>query len=667
MQYSIIFPSDEEQTEAVIKRLISTGKSARNLHSINWWIAHHYLQGARNFTALNYASGTLDVSYFSTSGNLEFRYDGVVSLFQAQVGRLMQIDLTPKVQKRSIGLDDLKKSSIAQIALSYVFPDAKVDELKLKLCPMLPKYGAVGLAVWNEGEEFGIDPVPPWELIPIPPNPTEDTDVRGIIRIRIVPIDWVQALRNVPAKKSKVWGEMEKYTAPVGEVPTGSRKDNFTTFGQVTSTGDLSSSLSNSKSDKANVDLVEFAEIWLEDSSGHLEEYMIYAGDKLLHRTAYKQQKLYMPISVVNDIKTGGFWGRSFVSTQIPLNTELEYSIGQMFQTVQDMDAYGVLLEPTTLGIPKEALRGEDGIKRLRYEPDYSMKDLRPEMLQPVKPNVFAIKAISLGLEIAEKVANQPTELMKGKAPGRVDSNAALGFLYETSNMPLTSTAASIALGVSRCYRSILGLMGSAWDSQKVISVSMLDDAIAGVRLDAVSGQMSLESNPLPMPDEVIITVGAAMPKSKEQEKLELVEALKNNIIDTFEYRIEVRKRGLDVPTGGEIEWQNYRRSVLENILLFGDGKTPGQVIVSDSDMHNVHLRILEAFIARPEFYQATTEVRESFIKHREEHRMALGVYPDQMPYPEEAAEQGQQGPPMPQMPQMPPGGQQGPPMPPPA
>lgn len=49
---------------------------------------------------------------------------------------------------------------------------------------------------------------------------------------------------------------------------------------------------------------------------------------------------------------------------------------------------------------------------------------------------------------------------------------------------------------------------------------------------------------------------------------------------------------------------------------------------------------VLDAFMARPEFFLASPEVRKEFVKHREEHHAGMGAFPDAMPYAEEGAEE---------------------------
>ena len=73
---------------------------------------------------------------------------------------------------------------------------------------------------------MGIDVVPPWELIPIPPNPIEDNDVRGLIRHRTVPLDWVRSLsiEGGPGPKHKIWDNMVRVTYPKAQKPAKTNK-----------------------------------------------------------------------------------------------------------------------------------------------------------------------------------------------------------------------------------------------------------------------------------------------------------------------------------------------------------------------------------------------------------------------------------------------------------
>jgi hypothetical protein len=641
MSYEILFPKDKDQKEEAISRMVQAGKDSRHVTEINWWIAHYYLQGARDFRNVNYQEGTLDITYTNSDGVLDFRYDEIVSKYQAQIGRLLQIDLTPSVSKRSIGLEDLQRASIAQIVLQSVITPAKVLQLKQEALGPLLKYGCIGLVVWQEDEFMGVEVVMPWELVPLPANPIEIRDLRGVARCRKVPLDWIKQLGVTPSKESKVYKEMVTTSMPVGQIPL-TANETFTTF-TGTGVGAKNTPFTGAKKkDETQVDIVEFIETWTKTSQGYLAEYNMMAGGKLIYTKDYTDKYTPMPITIANDMQTGGFWGRSFISLQIPLNSEIEYSLGALFQNIQDLDTYGIMLMPTTLGIDTEIMKGRDGLKRIAYEPDYTAPDLRPTNIVPVNSGKLPIDLIKIGSGLSDKIANQPTELMKGDAPGRVDSQAGLGFLYEVSNTALNPTATSLAIAVVGCYEAILSIAQMTWPQSKVVEVSTLDDTLAGIKLDAQAGTISLASNAIPSPNLVNISVKAMLPKSKEQEKMEMLTALKEGIIDMFEYRTQARIRGLEIPVGNEAEWQNYRRAILENILLFGDGQKSGEVIFDEDDIHEVHLRVLQTFRSRPEYYLASVEVKENFKKHYLNHMEGIGALPDNAPYAEEAAEEEQ-------------------------
>ncbi len=390
------------------------------------------------------------------------------------------------------------------------------------------------------------------------------------------------------------------------------------------------------------IPITALVEIWTETSDGFLGEYGLYMGlskFEELYRYDHSQNKYYMPISVVRDVTVGSFWGRSYVDQLIPLNNELEMALSSMFESVADFDLYGLQLWPATLGTPPQAMRGQDGLKRLTYEPDYTSPDLKPESVMPAKMTAPQIKAVELAVGLMDKQANQPGEMMSGEAPGRVDSSAGLGFLYEVSAIPLSPLAENIAIGVASVLRAWLRLLKDMWSDQRVVNISNLDDTLAGIKLDAESGTLSLSKNAIPYPDEVSVTIASKVPISKEQQKAELKEAYKEERITLDEFNWTVRKKGLDIPVGDEIGWQNYRRAMLNNIILFGDGETPGQVVVNENDLQRVHLQVLQAFVARPEFYVASKGVRDAFFDIIAERKALMGTFPEQLQYPEDMAQ----------------------------
>ena len=654
--------ANKNQVEQIFQYLVSAGKARMNPISINWWINHYYMRGIRNFSNINYGGGTLNASYLDSSGVLKFRYEAIIAKYQAQLGRLLAINLAPAVSRRGVSLDGLRKSSTAQVVLDSAFPQEKVSKLALNIFPPLLHYGTIGLGLWVEGpDSIGIEVINPWELIPIPIDVSTPSDTRGIMRIRYVPTEYVKGLSITPGKKSKTWKGMDDLKVPFGDLPADV-SSRFQGTASMTHSGGgffIRSSQSqvetqwqgrHTKTDKTQMDVTLLVEVWTETTDEYLAEYLILAGsmDKLnlLYRHDHSKSKYHMPVRVARDIIVGGFYGRSFIDTLIPLNTEAEFSLSSFFQSVADFDLYGVLMWPASLGTPTDAFRGQDGIKRIVFEPDYTTPELKPFPMVPTKMTKPQVDGALLAGSLMDKLANQPTEMLQGGAPGRVDSASGLGFLYETSGIPLSPTAKNVAEALSGVYRSMLGICRDIWPTEKVISINNLDDSLAGIAFDMKTGEINLAKNAIPSPDEVNINIASEVPISKEQQKMELKEALKDGTLTLDEYQFQIREKGLNLPVGNEVAWQNYRRAKLENLALFGDGETPGKVIVSERDMHLIHQSVLDAFMARPEFYAASPEVREVFVKHYEEHNIGLGIMPEGMENMEDAAEMELEQPP---------------------
>ena len=655
MSTRIDFPTDPVQCQDTVRNLIQSAEQTRAPMEVEWYRNHHYLQGARDFRNTNFLTGSIDANYLTQDGFQQFRYEDVVSKFTSQIGRLLQMDLSPKVKRRTIGLEDRKHATLAQIALTAAFPPAFVRQLQYMAVVPFTKYGCVGLGVVVEDGEPTIDVVPPWELVPIPPRPLDGMEEMGIARIRWVPQEWVRQLPTLKNKRVN-WDRMTTTEVPVGEVMHASTTKFATYGGSVavdasTEAGDWTRANYGGKKankDKRNVPLVPYVELWTWNTHQQfVSNYITMAGWELLTRQDVAEYGRDMPVPLCKavDIPTGGFYGRGYLSTIIPMNTEVEYCLGRLFQNIQDTDVNGILTIPTTLGISPLVERGEDGLKRILYRPDYTLPDVKPDALRPVNAGLMPVKGIELGVTLATQIANQPTEMMRGSSPGRTDSASSLGLLWETANTPLAASALSLARAFSGVYAAALAILPTIWGRDREIEIAVLDDAMAGVVIDPSSGTLNLQSgtNALPKPSVVDIGVVSTMPRSEEREKAELIQAYTEGRIDLLDFIIIAYKQNLPMPLGHEIEIQNYRRAVQNNVVLWNDGLTPGNVTVQDYDDHEIHTRVLQAFIASPEFYAGGEAVRQSFTDLLEKHMQASATYLEQLPYQEDAALESQQ------------------------
>jgi hypothetical protein len=656
-----IFPADVDDAEKTYHHIVSRGRQLRAPHQCNWYYTSAYCKGARNFV-LNYKLGQVKASYTDAQGRTKFVYEELLAKYQMQKGRLLGMDLSPRVVRRNDSLSGQQDAATVQAVLNHQFPASRVDRVKRAILQPFLFYGTLGLELWEDVEdpksaEIQIDL--PWQLTPIPTTVTHPTACRGMIVRRRVPIEEVRkTYRNMKLRKNAL-AEATRVTVNRGDMPANPADGVEVTTGGVTDDWfDNYERIYKSNQDKGadagktdRMDVVWVGTVYLWDERGYMAERIIYAGDKLLARDSYWQTRTYRPITTIHDMDVGGFWSRSWMELQLPINSEQEGAIARTFENVRTYDNYGVTLVPTNFGLNNHALMTPSlgGPKYMPYEWDtMSPGGQQIQQLRPFTSGNFATQAISLGSNLSDRLSQQPP-MMSGDAPGRVDSASGLGMLLESGNTPLTPTSVAIASGFSEIYRAATCRAMKTFSLGDTIAVTMLDDSLVGIVYDAAKGTIALSPSGVPHPDQVEITVRSMAPVSKQQQKLELQNQLQLQIIDPLDYRILARLENLELPVGNGIEWENYIKARVENALLFHDGKTVpegseeeiGVLFSRDADMHNVHLRVHRELVASIKFSMASVQVRKRILNHIAAHEQdGLGTIPQGMPNLEDAAQE---------------------------
>lgn len=656
MVVGLKFPKDQDALVKTLRSIVSAGEPARNREKVRWTLVKLYLQGVRNFTAMDWNTGSVSVEYpGGTLRDQDFRFDKIVTIYETQMGRLLQADFSPVVARRSQGLDDLRKASIAQVVLDHALSKEDAALLKLSIIPPFLRGGHVGIGAFNNEGTPRIETIPGWELGPIPANPVSSDALEGIYRIRWVTYSWLLDNKIIKRDDQETRDLLNLRQAPIG---LNSPNDMgfmgpFDTDVTGKSTG-VSARGTRSEQKKTNesqgtAEWTTFLEVWTRDRNDYLQEYIPMAGNKVL-TDLYRSVALLrqpMPIQIARYIDTGGFYGRGMLEQFIPLNNEVEFMLQQLFRNVESFDIYGFLCVSTGMGLTLETIQeARTGDKVLVYSPDPMQPTGKPFNLPPSNSNKLPIAVVQMAIALMDSQSSGQSDLFSGDAPGRVDNAKALSFLFETANIPLTAPMESISIALSRSYRALLYLIKQDWGDEQNIPMSLNDDILVGVKYDSISGQLTLDSEAIPHPDDVLITVSSKMPKSLSQRKAELAEHLSAAVITPREYRIMSRVEGLDLPVGNEHEWQSWRKAKMENVLLFGDGKSPGEISPSDRDYHEVHLEVLSAFMVRPEYPLASEDVQNEFAKHHKFHQEGLQNYPEAIPYPDQEAELVDAGPP---------------------
>jgi len=651
-----LFPKDVKDAESTYRHLVTKGRELRCPHQTQWFHTSAYCKGMRNFIRLNYKQGTVKASYTDAKGRTRFVYEELLAKYAMQKGRLLGMDLSPRVVRRNDSLDGQRDAATVQAVLTHLFPANRVEKLKSSLLQPFLFYGTLGLSLWEDSEdpkEQDIHLIPPWQITPIPTTVTHPTAARGIIVRKRMAIEEIRhKFRNMKMRKGAL-EKAERVILPRGDVTEDGTDWMYGIDDFMDSYMRNSRSSKKEGADRGKTDTVEAAwlgTVFLWDERNFMTERIIFVDDELLARDSYWQTRTYKQVTTIHDMDVGGFWSRAWMELQIPINSEQEGAIGQTFQNVKNLNMYGITLIPNSFGLNNSKLLtpNSGGPGYMPYEPDgLNPGNQNVTQLRPFTSGNFAVQAMAHGMQISDRMSKQPP-MLSGESSGRVDSNAALGTLLESGNTPIVPSSLAIAHGFGQMYQAAASRAMKTFGPEDTIAVTMLDNSMVGVVYDVGRGTIALSDKGVPHPDKVEIGVRSQAPVSKQQQKFELDAQLEKQIIDPTDYRIQARIMNLELPVGNGQEWESYVKARVENVLLFHDGETIpdgseeqiGVIFSRRADLHQLHIRVHSELVSSLKFSMATQPVRQRILRHLDMHKNdGMGELPDGMGTPEEEAE----------------------------
>lgn len=661
-------PKSREGLVIALDGMVADARIERNINQVGWYIANLYLKGVRNFSLLDYDTGSVDYYYeddlddsYNPDNGIPFRWEVALSRIQTEVGRLAQLDTRPKVTKRPHSLNSLRNASISQALLDTVMSGASPEILEEAFYAMLVMYGTVGLTHFPVRDPelpygFDWDLIPPWELLFLPRESANPSDRRMIGRERLVPLAQLEEIEGYKLPKGEDMGLLDVEEMAFGSGPSmmwNQMEAQAGTGGSYTSLFD--DALAHFQRKQMDVEkrghaerFVNLQEFWVPGPRGTLAQHIVKAGRAILFNSEdkYRTERVPFPIGIARYIHTGSSYGRSFAGKVIPFAARMERLMDSAVTNVQDMDRFGYLMVPHNLGVTREDFEAAGNPRIIFYEPLYD--DSKPVF--PVQP----VSASDVPGRMADFMSTQldlltsQSPLLMGSAPGRAESGVAFQTLAETGSTHLMMTAKSIKTCFATVYRSLL------WETRQALARSQgpqtldlvrIENRMAGIRIDRESGQVQLGPQDLPDPWTLNITIESEEPTRRERERQEAYIAYQDGLLVPLDFYILNYKNGWGYPVGQESVWENYVKAVLLNLIFFNDGETPGNIdgmVNFIIDKPEVHLLAMEDFMAGSWFTLASPEVQTAFIQRYQDMQGQAGRMPNgQMPL-DQAAMQAQ-------------------------
>ena len=636
-----------------------------NVHVTTHKIIDAYLAGVRHFKIMDRYTGNLSIAFENAKGELDMRYEEIVRIYLAEMGRYMKMEINPVAAKKGESLDALRKSAIGAATLGALSAPLPLEYIKRQtLIPFL-KHGTVGLNHIETGHEDmpdQIEIVHARQLRGMPAWVDGIGNLMGISRKRWVPVQWLkERMQSVFDKKlnmKNAQSEMDARDVPWGGVaPDSSQAE--TSGGAGGSGGGLwvprTDALGLEISKKGGRGFYDVAgprkdgrlyvpleEIYVyDDTQQFVARFIVKVGKTILVDENFEENdvRVLCPLHVARHTDIGKMFARGYIAPLMPMNDQIEKMLASLFKNIQELDMFGTLFIPGASGIDIKKWRTGPRPKVQSFEPDPLNPNMKPFTLAPTNTGLMPAKIADIAGGVLQKLSGQGPAL-EGRASGRVDSAAGLGFLFNTGNISLGLPSHGLADAYAGVYSRMLQVAKERLAPGETVKLATIDDAIAGVILDPQTGDMKLSENPIPHPWEIKVDIKDRQPRDREIRKQELKELFGMGLVDQTRFWITAMEENLDMPGAPREMWETWRKCTWQIITLFRDGKTPGNLDLGEHTQNpDIQLIKLQEFMNKIEYSLSSELVRKEFEIWKTDLEILAGRrFPEGLPPPEEIA-----------------------------
>jgi hypothetical protein len=604
-----------------------------------WLVALYYMMGARQFDVFDPVSGTVRYSYLDEEERMEFQSSELMSAVDKISGRLSSMDFRPLVQRVGSSLSSIRQRSIAQIMLDQVVSEHQLQRIVPQFNHIFALLGSCGITghMVNHptvGMTADLEVVHPMELFPFPSLTQDYTKQRGLLRQRMVSLEYLKEIFGPKVTRNK--DRLEYFTIKPGETFEQQTANEYT-LGSNVEYSDSKVVGSDPKYDA--IEVVKVRELWLKGARDTVTRYVVTSGEYVIHDEDLEGREVYCPIGFARFMENGTFHGAGVFDLLFPLCREAEKLQKQLFKNIHDIDRYGVLVLPHGSFNSNTMLRDVGrGLRVFPWEPDPISEGFRPFNISPFNSGDVPGKVSAFAIQQIDRL-NPIRDLIAEK--GRVDSATGLQFLDEQVNRAMNTPTAGVQQAWGDCYRSVLaGAVREVVFSPKTFTVDQLTLDLAGVVVDPQTMAVSFESNPLPSLGQLSFKIKDINPRSKVARKQEALQLQQQFQIDPDTFMLFALKEGLDFAMWTDEHQAAYESVVRNCLLLYGDGTTPGQVVLTpQTTKPEMQIRVLNSFMAGPVMAVATAEVQNAFIEYHKTLMSFMGlVLPNALPNPDDVA-----------------------------
>lgn len=611
-----------------------------------WLLAWYYLNGYRRFDMFDPASGVVTPHLLDEEGNFEYQSQELLYRINQVAGRLMNMDVRPKVERVGLSLFGIQDRARAQIVAEALVSEDELKKVREQFAWLFTSLGSAGLTGHitdhpTIGLTADIEVIHPTQLMPFPSLGQDLTQVMGLMRQRVVPVDFLRD-RLGTRKIGRNLDKMEWFEADAGELWQESLKNQaMDTPAQGTTFNFDGKGRGGGASFKEGFsEVARIREFWQYGPRGTAIRYAITSGDVTLEDQDLKGTETYCPIGFARFFNNGSFHGAGMFDLLFSVHREAEKLLKSVMNNVTDIDRYGVLVLPQGQ-MPKGPLLNDvgTGLKAMFWEPDPTAEGFTPFAIQPVKETDMPARVAQFARDIMNDI-DPIKDLISEK--GRVDSAAGLQFLDEQIQQSLTAPAHGVESAFGQLYKSITQQATKHLTlSPSALPVGALTLDLAGAIIDAETSTVSFDENPIRSFRQLTFTIKQVSPRSEVARKEEAVHLFELGIEqDPIAFKLFGLKEGLDFAQWNDEEQGSYETIIRNCLLLYGNGQDPGMVIITPhTSRPELQIRVLSAFMSSPVMAVASPEVVNEFRMYRQSLINFMGLtLPEAVPNPDDLA-----------------------------
>lgn len=624
----------------IINRHMEREEARLAVRRTMWLLASYYLAGARNFTILDTVKGEVKGTILDEEGRLEFQSQKLLSDINEVVGRITSMDVRPAVERFGSSLGGIRDRSITQILMDSALDEEHLNRVHHQFSWIVSTLGTCGLEVSTNdhptiGLKSGLEVVHPKELFPFPSIGNDFTKSYGIIRQRYVTVAHLKRIYGGSKINKNVMERMEWWKADPGEEWADILYDEE----------DLSSTLRfKSPSDHVGspkskeqewTGIVKVRELRILDHWNRVTRYIVQSGDHIIDDQDLDDQEIYCPLGKATFYDNGSWHGVGMFEVLYSMHRELERLMRNLFINTRDIDRYGVVVLPQGQMDTSNMLRDVGkGLKVMFWEPDITMEGFRPFPITPFNSGDVPGKVAGFAQQMLDQL-NPIRDLIEEK--GRVDSASGLAYLDEQIQKLMTSPTKNVASAYATVYRACAQQLGvAAIKTRRAVPINRLSTDLAGAIINPERDEVSFGDNPLPNVGRLRYKVRSMSYRSEAARKAEALELFRDVHADIDNLKIFAMEEGIDFAMWQDEDRGAYETVVRNILLLYGDGQSPGEIIVTPhTSKPELQIRILQAFMGSPPMMVASVDVQDQFKVYRDTLMMNMGMtLPEGVPDP---------------------------------